>query len=127
MVMSIVIGLIILIRCIFDSNENNVYIVAVINIVAIAFVICTIIEKTLKKIICKIEESAVPQQIIKREIYDIKHKVWKWTILTSIFFILIYLRKFCTSIGNDVISILALGISILDDEIVEEITQNYKI
>ena len=36
--------------------------------------------------------------------------------------------RYCNSgLGNDIISILALGISILDDEIVKEITDNYKI
>lgn len=46
-VLSVVIAIIILIRCIFNSNENIIYIVAGINIVALVFVIYTIVEKIL--------------------------------------------------------------------------------
>lgn len=44
-VLVIVIGIIIMLRTIFDSNQNLIYIVAGINIVAMVFVIYTIIEK----------------------------------------------------------------------------------
>lgn len=56
-VLVIVIGIIIMLRTIFDSNKNLIYIVAGINIVAIVFVIYTIIEKIVYnviKIICHI-------------------------------------------------------------------------
>ena len=45
-VLSIAIAIIIFLRCIFDGNDNIIYIVAGINIVAIIFVVYTIIKNT---------------------------------------------------------------------------------
>ena len=88
-ILSIIIGILIFIRCIFEKSDKIIYIVAGINIVAIIFVIYTIVERVLHNIIAKIEKSR--------------------------------------GLGNDIISILALGISVLDDEIVRKITENYRI
>lgn len=126
-VLSVVIAIIILIRYIFDSNEKLLYIVAGINIVAIVFVLYTIVEKTINKINKKIKESNVPEQIIKRELKNTQFKIWGWSILVITILISVYFRCWCSSLGNDIISILALGISILDDEIVKKIVDNYKI
>ena len=118
-VLSIAIAIIIFLRCIFDGNDNIIYIVAGINIVAIIFVVYTIIDK--------IKKSKVPEQIINREITSAQVKIWGWSIAIGVIVILVYFWKWCSGLGNDIISILALGISILDDEIVKEITDNYKI
>ena len=114
-ILVITIAIIILLRCIFDSNENIIYIVVGINIVAIVFVLYTIIEKILDDIIDRIKKSEVPLQIIKREIKNTQLKIWGWTI------------AFSAGLGNDIISILALGISVLDDEIIKKITEIYRI
>ena len=120
-VLSIAIAIIIFLRCIFDGNDNIIYIVAII------FVVYTIIEKLLNNIIDKIKKSKVPEQIINREITSAQVKIWGWSIAIGVIVILVYFWKWCSGLGNDIISILALGISILDDEIVKEITDNYKI
>ena len=69
----------------------------------------------------------MPLQIIKREIKNTQLKIWGWTIAFSAVVIVWYFLYACSGLGNDIISILALGISILDDEIVKEIPDNYKI
>ena len=38
-----------------------------------------------------------------------------------------YFLYACSGLGNDIISILALGISVLDDEIIKKITEIYRI
>jgi hypothetical protein len=126
-VLSIAIAIIIFLRCILDGNNNIIYIVAGINIVAIIFVVYTIIEKILNNIIDKIKKSKVPEQILNREIAGTQVKIWGWSIVIGVIVILVYFWKWCSGLGNDIISILALGISILDDEIVKKITDNYKI
>lgn len=126
-VLSIAIAIIIFLRCILDGNDNIIYIVAGINIVAIIFVVYTIIEKILNNIIDKIKKSKVPEQILNREIASTQVKIWGWSIVIGVIVILVYFWKWCSGLENDIISILALGISILDDEIVKKITDNYKI
>ena len=126
-ILVITISIIILLRCIFDSNENIIYIVVGINIVAIVFVLYTIIEKILDDIIDRIKKSEVPLQIIKREIKNTQLKIWGWTIAFSAVVIVWYFLYACSGLGNDIISILALGISVLDDEIIKKITEIYRI
>ena len=96
-VLSIAIAIIIFLRCIFDGNDNIIYIVAGINILHPHILTCAQV------------------------------KIWGWSIAIGVIVILVYFWKWCSGLGNDIISILALGISILDDEIVKEITDNYKI
>lgn len=103
------------------------YIVVGINIVAIVFVLYTIIEKILDDIIDRIKKSEVPLQIIKREIKNTQLKIWGWTIAFSAVVIVWYFLYACSGLGNDIISILALGISVLDDEIIKKITEIYRI
>lgn len=126
-VLSIAIVIIIFLRCILNDNDNIIYIVAGINVVAIIFVVYTIIEKILNNIIDKIKKSKVPEQILNREIASTQVKIWGWSIVIGVIVILVYFWKWCSGLGNDIISILALGISVLDDEIVKKITDNYKI
>lgn len=126
-VLSIVIAIVILIRFIFNSNENIVYIIAGINIVAIAFVVYTIIEKILQNIIERIKKSGIPLQIAKRETKHIKLKIECGSIIISVILITVYFWLWCSEIGNDILSIITLGISILDDEIVKKVTEIYKI
>ncbi len=126
-ILSVVIAIVILLRCIFDGNENLLYIVAGINIVAIVFVLYTIIEKTVDGITNNIRESNAPKQIIVREVKTVRFKMWGWSIGVSIIAVIAYLSLWCSNLGNDIISILALGLSILDDEMVKGITENYKI
>ena len=126
-VLSVVIAIISGVRCMLDGNHKLVFIVAGINIVAMAFVLYTIIEKIVGNITDKIKKSNVPEQIIIREIKSTRFKIWGVSIGVSVVAIVLYLLCCCSGLGNDIISILALGISILDDEIVMKVSENYKI
>ncbi len=126
-VLSVVIAIIIGLRCMLDGNNKLVFIVAGINIVAMAFVLYTIIEKIVGNITDKIKKSNVPEQIIIREIKSTRFKIWGVSIGVSVVAIVLYLLCCCSGLGNDIISILALGISILDDVIVMKVSENYKI
>ncbi len=125
--LNVIMIVIIFIRCIFKEDNNIMYIVAGINIVAIVFVLYTIVERVLDNIITKIKKSAVPSQIIEREIKSVRLKIWGWSTSVSMIVILLYFWQWCSSLGNDIISILALGISVQDEEIIRRIAENYKI
>lgn len=126
-VLSIVMGLMIFIRACFDNNEAIVYIVAGLNIVAIAFVIYTVVEKISKNVIKKIKESKVPEKVVDREVKSTRLKIWGTSIGIGGVFVVTYCGWLCSGLGNDIISILALGISVMDDEIVRLVTDIYKI
>ncbi len=121
-VLSFVIAIVIFLRCLFNNNENLIYIIAGINTVAFLFIECTIIEKTVSNIVDKIESSNVPEQIREREISSTRFKIWIWGMSISGIIIVLYFLCGCSNLGNDIISILALGVSILDDEIEKKIT-----
>ncbi len=125
-ILSIVIAMVISLRWILNGYKNLLYIVAGINIVAIAFVLYTIIDKTVNNLMNRIKESNVPKQIMAREVKAVRFKIWGWSIIVSVIMSIIYLSQWCSNLGNDIISILALGLSILDDEIVKKVTENYK-
>ena len=107
-VLSIVIAIIIFLRCILDGNDNIIYIVAGINIVAIIFVVYTIIEKILNNIIEKTKKSKVPEQIINREITSAQVKIWRWSIVIGVIVILVYFWKWCSGLGNDIMIFVLL-------------------
>lgn len=115
-ILSIVITIVIFLRCIFDSNENLLYIVAGINVVVSAFVLYTIFEKIVNGITNKIKESNVPKQIIAREVKIVRFKMWGWGIGISVIVFIVYFSFLCSNLGNDIIAILTLGLSILDNE-----------
>lgn len=126
-ILSIVIGIIIFLRCIFNDSDKIIYIVAGINIVAIIFVLYTIIDRILYNIINRIRDSRVPDEIVEREIKNTQLILWGWSIGVGVVLLVLYIGCWCSGLGNDIISILALGLSILDDEIVEKVASNYKI
>lgn len=126
-VLSIVIGIVIALRWIFDSSDKLLYIVAGINICAIVFVIYTIIERAAGDISKKIESTHVPEQIVQREIKIVFLKIFGWSNFINLILIFLYWKFWCSNLGNDIIAILALGISVLDDEFVKKIVDTYKI
>lgn len=66
-VLGIAVALFIFIRCIFNNDVNLKYIVATLNIVAVVFVVYTILERVIANVVAKIERSQAPIQIRMRE------------------------------------------------------------
>ena len=126
-VLSLVMALIIGLRCVFDKNERLIYIVAVINVVAIVYVLFTILDNIANRLVDKVIVSNVPQQILKREKRSIRIKVWAWGCSINLILIIAYFWFWCSNLGNDIISIIALGISIMDDDIVKLVIENYRL
>lgn len=126
-ILSFVIFIIIFLRCILDKIPQLTYIVAGINIVAIIYVLYTIIERIVSNLDNRIYQSGIPVDIENREIKSIEKRFWTIGICVSLIVIIIYFLFWCSNLGNDIISILALGISILDEDLVKAVSDNYKI
>jgi len=122
-----VMAILVMIRCVFDASDNLNYIVASINIVALVYVVFTVLDNIVIKICERISKVNLSKQIRKREIKCVRNKVWiMGTGICGIIFS-VYLIFFCSNLGNDIISIVALTISVLDKEFVALISNNYKI
>lgn len=120
----VVVGLLVFIRVVFDKNNYLTYIVAVINIAAYSFVFSSIVVDSMKGIEERIKKTGVPVQVIDRTCREVRVKIGFIFVVLLLMPIIITLFK-CSSLKNDLLSILALGLSILDDEISEWIIMNY--
>ncbi len=119
----VLIILLIPLRIIFNYNEQLLYIVACINIFALFVVLHTILRNSRNKIIRYIR--SFPDQLVVRERRKINCMFGFVYILIFITYI-VYLKAFCSECSNDIISILALGLSLFDDYIVDFVVNIYK-
>lgn len=115
---AIVTGILIALRCMVEKNEQCVLIVSVINIIALLVVVYLIAEQIQKRIIKSIKSFNVPPQIEKREIRDFKIRSSLIIYVPFGVLSLIYLVFISSSLGNDIIAIVALGLSLCDNHIV---------
>ena len=115
------------IRCITDNHPDIVFIVSLINLGALLAVIYLITEQVINKVIDRISKSNAPQQIIEREQKDKKITINLIAYIIFIAFALVYLLWFKSSLGNDIISIVALGLSLIDTYLINIISNSIKI
>lgn len=127
LILSVIMALLFFVRIILNDSDELVYIVAGINLVAVLCVVGNIIEKTVYNIHIKIKETGAPKQLINRELRKSKKTIWSIGIGGSLVAITLYLVFLCSNLGNDIISIGALAVALLDDDIAEIVVANYKI
>ena len=120
----IIIFLLIPVRIMFDTNEKILYIVASINLVALYIVINSILIRIKKNFFSTIE--AYPQQIANREKQKVNKRINLLCYGSLMTIYIIYMCFFCSGMMNDVISILSLGLSLSDDEVVNLVDNFYR-
>lgn len=118
---------VIVVRCIYNKNEYIDYIVALINSISLIFIICTILSDLIKKTNNKIDKSCFPLQIKEREKRNRKIKMLLSASIVAVIFVFVYFKFCCSNLGNDIISICTLGLSILDDDLAKTILNIWKI
>ena len=122
-----IMGLLILVRVLINDNDNTVTIIAGINSVALLVVIVSITEQIKTKINRKLDKSGNPKPIIQREI-KVKGR-WISFISYSIIvvFSALYIWLLKSTLANDIVSIVSLGIAVCDTYIVEIVSNNIKL
>lgn len=122
-----IMGLLILVRVLINDNDNTVTIIAGINSVALLVVIVSITEQIKTKIKRKLDKSGNPKPIIQREI-KVKGR-WISFISYSIIvvFSALYIWLLKSTLANDIVSIVSLGIAVCDTYIVEIVSNNIKL
>lgn len=108
----------IFLRIFLDSSEKLVAIVAMINCVAFAVVMFDVLDRLKAEIINKIQNSTAAKTITQREIFSFSRKYYIFVLIVFIPLLILYVLCWCSSISNDIVSIVALAVSVLDDEIV---------
>lgn len=117
----------IILRVVTDKYSELTMIVAMINIGALFVVLFDVAEKLKESVLQKIGASIEAQAIADRE--KAHFSPWFYGILITFcaLFTIVYLSAWCCGLGNDLISIIALAISVLDNEIVALGTFLYKV
>ena len=111
-------GLLIFLRVVFEGNSDLVLLVTVFNIVAALIVLLDIAAGIREAIIQKIKETCAVQTISIREQRKFK-KIFGCSLVVGVILFIGFTLMFCRSnLGNDVLSMASLGLSLIMDEIV---------
>ena len=122
-VFGIITAILLAFRILIDNNQQLVLVISLINLAALLMVVLSITDKIKAKISNKIIQSGVPQDIIKREKKQVCRSVDCYTYIPLSIAYIIYLVYFSSELGNDIISIFALGLS-LSDTFISDIAAN---
>lgn len=110
--------ILIALRCIVEANPLRDRIVSFINIFALLVVVILITERIKKGLISDIKSYHVPLQIERREIRDLSIRLSLRIYIPYAIISILYFLFLSSGLGNDIISIVALGLSLCDDHIV---------
>lgn len=117
------VGLII-VRIMMNKIAEVDLVVAIINIVALLGVVLIVVQKIVSKVQTAIEDSGVPIEIRNREKNAAIRKL-EWIVYAPLLlFVMIYLVFWKSGLGNDIISIVSLGLSLTDVTVVD-VVSNY--
>ena len=120
-VFGIVTVVLVVFRILLNDNTQLVLVVSSINLVALLVVIFTITNQTKAKIVEKVAQSGVPENIRIRENKHLCRCVDCWTYVPLTIIYIGYLFYFSSELGNDIISIVALGLSLSDSFIADAV------
>lgn len=117
----------IVIRYTSDNNDNLAALIflASINLIAIIYTLCLWPNNVVNALNLWMVNNAVPGVISKKLISPITRKMWKIVgniLIGCIIFLLIVSFAKNSALGNDILAILSLAISVLSDKIVELFT-----
>lgn len=120
-VFGIITVILIVFRVLLNNNSQLIFVVASINLVALLVVVFSITVQTKTKIAEKITQSGVPKDIRNREKKCLFRSVDCWTYIPLTIIYIAYLVCFCSELGNDIMAIIALGLSLSDSFIADAI------
>ena len=122
----IITALLIVFRCILNNNPQLVIVVAVINLIALLIVVFDVTSKIKTGFSSRIQQTGVPDDIVTREAKRIKKRIDCIVYIPLLVVYIVYPIFWVSNLGNDVITIIALCISLSDSYIVDTIVDSYK-
>ena len=123
----IITALLIAFRCLLNDPDRLVFANALVNVVAILLVFLSITEQIVKITHNRIDDMSIPKEIKLRE--NRCKKIWVRICSYSIYAIIVavYLLFLVSELGNDIVSITSLGLSLIDKSIAEGIANCIKL
>lgn len=118
---AIVMVLLIVARCLLNYNMQLTLIVGLINLFSLLTVVVSITEQFKMEFINKMKSYSMLEDIKMREQKKILRTAGCAVYIPLIVLFIIYLIFFVSDLGNDIISILALGLSLSDIYIIKSI------
>ena len=118
--------ILVVVRILLDSNHQLPLVIASMNLVALLMVVYSISKQITTQLLQKAFSSRVPRDIIKREQKVIILRTNCFTYIPLLILYIIYLFFLCSELGNDIISIASLGLSLSDTLISKAIVNLYK-
>lgn len=113
-VFGIITVILVVFRILLNNNPQLVFVVASINLVALLIVVFAITNRAKTTIAEKITQSGIPKDIEIREKKHFRRCIDCWTYIPLAIIYISYLFCFSSELGNDIISIVALGLSLSD-------------
>lgn len=126
-IFGIIVALLIIFRWLIADSEYLVQAIAIINLLAFLIVILSITIQIKKALVEKIRKSNVPQDISFREIKTVQKTIDWFTYAPLVPACIVYFIAFASPFGNDIISIVALCLSLSDTYIINTIVSIYKL
>ena len=112
-------------RILLNNNQQLVIIISVINLVALFIVVYSITTQIKANLSNKIIQSGIPDDIMDRDKKQAYRRVDCYTYFPLTIFYVIYLFFLSSELGNDIISIIALSLSLSSSFISDVITNLY--
>ena len=119
--------LLIAIRWILNDISSLVLVNAFINVAALLFVFFTITETAIIETHTRIENTAAPNDIVIREKKRTKNIIYFISYSIYVLIATVYLIWGACEMGNDIISIASLGLSLISQDIATCIAKNIKL
>ena len=113
-----VFAFLIALRLILHSFEQLAIVITMVNAIALLIVVFDVAEKLKKSILLQMENKMASKNIASREKRTFTIRFYAILIVASAIFSAVYIVFWNGNLGNDIVSIIALMISFLDDEII---------
>lgn len=120
-------ALLIIFRCLTEKSTHLVEFIAIINLIALLIVIYSILVQIKEGLVKRIEAFQIPNAIALREKNSVSKRLDFIVYIPFGLFSILYVIFFPSALLNDIITIVALCLSVSDEYIVEAVTNNHKL
>lgn len=117
--------ILIILRCLLNTNDQLLYVVAGICLIGFIYVLVVIWHNAYKRVLNLLEDNNYPKEVVRNEQEKIRNFSVGFFFLPIVAFTLAYMIFLCSNLGNDILSIVSLFLSLCDEDITTSIVSFY--